>query len=232
MSGRTLVMGDLHGAYRALLQVLERAKFDPAADRLIFLGDVADGWPETRQCIDALLAIPNLVHLIGNHDEWFQQWAENHVAEPAWVAQGGRATILSYGSPNLVPTAHRAYLKAAKLWHQEEDRIFVHGGWPPQNHAHPMAYDHPTWNRSLWRDALKRGEGQLSAFREVYIGHTSTTRAGYEAPVRKCEVWNLDTGAGWEGRLSVMDVDTKEFWQSDPVADLYPGVPGRARSAA
>ncbi len=34
-------------------------------------------------------------------------------------------------------------------------------------------------------------------------------------------IWNLDTGAGWEGKLTVMNVDTKEYYQSDPVEDLY-----------
>lgn len=231
MKNRTFVMGDVHGAHKALVQVLERAGFDRTSDTLIFLGDVADGWPETRACIDELLTIKHLVALLGNHDEWFQKWVEDHVAEPAWVQQGGAATILSYGSPNLVPRAHREYLKRAKLWHQDGDRIFVHGGWPPQNHAHPLAYSTPTWNRSLWKDALAKGTGQLSGFREVYIGHTTTTRAGFTEPVQKCEVWNLDQGAGWEGKLSIMDVDSKEFWQSDLVAELYPEHAGRRRAA-
>jgi len=37
----------------------------------------------------------------------------------------------------------------------------------------------------------------------------------------------MDTGAGWEGVLSMMNIDTKELFQSDLVADLYPGVRGR-----
>lgn len=39
---RTLVMGDSHGGYRAIRQVLERAHFDFEKDTLICLGDVAD----------------------------------------------------------------------------------------------------------------------------------------------------------------------------------------------
>ena len=38
---RTLVIGDIHGAYYPLLQVMERAKVTPD-DQLIFLGDYAD----------------------------------------------------------------------------------------------------------------------------------------------------------------------------------------------
>jgi len=32
----------------------------------------------------------------------------------------------------------------------------------------------------------------------------------------------MDTGAGWSGKLTIMDIDTNEFWQSDVVKDLYP----------
>lgn len=39
----TYVLGDIHGAFKALEQVLARSPFEPLEDRLIFLGDVADG---------------------------------------------------------------------------------------------------------------------------------------------------------------------------------------------
>lgn len=49
--GRRLVLGDIHGAHKALIQVLERSKFDYENDLLIIIGDVCDGWPETRKCV-------------------------------------------------------------------------------------------------------------------------------------------------------------------------------------
>ena len=39
---RRLVVGDIHGGYKALMQVLERANFDQN-DMLITLGDLCDG---------------------------------------------------------------------------------------------------------------------------------------------------------------------------------------------
>jgi len=45
--GRTLVIGDIHGAYKALVQCLERSGFDKEKDTLITIGDVCDGWHET-----------------------------------------------------------------------------------------------------------------------------------------------------------------------------------------
>jgi serine/threonine protein phosphatase 1 len=48
---RTFAVGDIHGSHRALLQVLERSGFNREEDRLITLGDICDGWPETKKCI-------------------------------------------------------------------------------------------------------------------------------------------------------------------------------------
>jgi serine/threonine protein phosphatase 1 len=37
----------------------------------------------------------------------------------------------------------------------------------------------------------------------------------------------MDTGAGWSGVLSMMDIDTKRVFISEHVPSLYPGVKGR-----
>lgn len=71
---RTLVMGDCHGGYRALLQVFERSKFDYDNDKLIFVGDVSDGWVESYECLEELMKIKNLVFVRGNHDQWLKDW--------------------------------------------------------------------------------------------------------------------------------------------------------------
>ena len=87
------------------------------------------------------------------------------------------------------------------------------------------------WDRSLFTEALalkaQETESQLTDFDEVYIGHTPVHRFGYFHPIKACEVWMMDTGAGWNGVLSIMDIDSKEYYTSDPIPELYPGVQGR-----
>ena len=68
---------------------------------------------------------------------------------------------------------------------------------------------------------------RLSLYDEIFIGHTPTTNYDTDAPMHKCNVWNVDTGAAFQGKVSMMDIDTKEFWQSDVVQGLYPGEKGR-----
>ena len=212
---RLLVLGDIHGSHRALVQVLERANVDRENDRVIFLGDVADGWPDTRQCVDELLTLKKLTAILGNHDYWSQRWAETGWQEPVWFNQGGKATIQSYGGdPRNVPDSHREFLDTAKHWHQDGDRMFVHGGWE-MHKVHPMmaSPEKLMWDRTLWEKAKQRSGGdkhRITRFAEVYIGHTATELSHPDLlPVRACEVWNVDQGCGWGGKLTLLDVFQK-----------------------
>ena len=49
--GRDFVVGDLHGCYDALMRQLDARGFDPAADRLLSVGDLVDRGPDSRRCL-------------------------------------------------------------------------------------------------------------------------------------------------------------------------------------
>jgi serine/threonine protein phosphatase 1 len=227
--GRTFVIGDIHGAYRALIQCFERSGFDRSADTLICLGDVCDGWPETRRCIDELLRVENLFYVLGNHDTWLLAWMKTGDTPNIWYVQGGDASIHSYaGTP--VPPTHIGFLERALPYYLTDNRLFVHAGIDTTRRLEKQNEDIFLWDRTLVRRAINhftKGEQmKLSSFDEIYVGHTPTT---YGQPVKACEVWLMDTGAGWSGQLSMMDIESKEFFMSDKVPDLYPGIKGRSR---
>jgi serine/threonine protein phosphatase 1 len=225
---RTFVLGDIHGAYRALRQCLEKSGFDRRTDRLIFLGDVCDGWPETKECIDELLSIPNLIYLWGNHDVWFHDWMTRGKAEDIWLMQGGQATVDSYR--NGIPQSHISLFSRALEYFEENNKLFVHAGIPPDTKPEHCTQHELLWDRTLPTLARQLGQKdasvKLTLFDEVFIGHTPIMSPH---PVKYCEVWMMDTGAGWSGVLSMMNVETKECFMSDPVPELYPGIKGRQR---
>lgn len=226
--GRTFVLGDIHGAYHALRQCLDRSAFDRTRDRLICLGDVCDGWPQTRECIDELLTIPHLVYLMGNHDFWSRNWMKEGEAEDIWLSQGGQATVDSFRDG--VSPQHLAFLDRALPYFEYGDSLYVHAGVPPSKRASECTQHELLWDRTLpilaRQFAGREVPVHLTQYDEVYIGHTPISEPH---PMKYCEVWMMDTGAGWSGVLSMMEVDTKEFFVSDPVPGLYPGVPGRRR---
>lgn len=222
---KTFLVGDIHGAYKALKQVLERSKFDYEKDTLIIIGDVCDGWPETKECVDELLKIKNRIFVVGNHDLWMIDWIRTGDMPYIWVSQGGKWTIKSYGhqwyGPRIRPTlpdGHEEFWKSSVNYHLTDDsRLFVHGGYHLAIPIEHQTVEDFAWDRSLWDFASLI---KVFPYEEVFIGHTTTERESLD-PVKRHNVWNVDQGAGWGGRLTLIDIETKEFWSSDLCKDLY-----------
>ncbi len=119
-----------------------------------------------------------------------------------------------------------------------ENRLFLHAGF---TNLKGIDYEYfPQtfyWDRTLWEMAqslnpdLQKKDSyypkRLSHYKEIYIGHTPISKSGSEQPKKAANVWNIDTGAAFKGPLSMLDPDTKEVWQSDPVHTLYPNERGR-----
>jgi len=228
---RTFVIGDIHGAYKALLQCFERSEFDRIKDGLIVIGDVCDGYPEVRQCIDELLKVKHCDLVIGNHDMWALDWAVRGNKPKIWTSQGGDRTIASYGGRPM-PKAHIDFLKSGQLWIELKDKIFVHGGFNPDISLSSHSTQVLVWDRMLldmvWKMQSIGNECKLGSYKDIFVGHTTTELYNTLKPIHACNVWNIDTGAGWSGKLTIMDVTTKEYWQSDLTQDLYGGTPDKA----
>ena len=84
------------------------------------------------------------------------------------------------------------------------------------------------WDRSYYvyadydekHDRSVKRFGKLSCSKRLFIGHSEI--GTYEPLVsERYNLVNLDTGAGWAGCLTIMDMDTLEYWQSRKSKDLY-----------
>jgi len=146
-----------------------------------------------------------------------------------------------------IPDSHWKFFMYQNLYYKDDSRnyFFVHGGFDRWKSVSENKSDHPSifyWDRDLWKQAMSCGENAklvtIDNFDTIFIGHTPTvnwrskekiTENGIIIPKGKPNtfpmfnggVWNIDTGAGWNGKLTIMNVDTKEYWQSDLVSELY-----------
>lgn len=229
---RTLVCADIHGGYKALIQCFQESCFDYEKDKLIFLGDVADGWPETPQCIEELMKIKNLIMILGNHDQWCIEWLEKGLTSMMWIEQGGRATVQAYRKEMVNKNSvislqkHLNFLKKAHYYYlDDQNRLFVHGGIKRGVPLKEQYKDDFLWDRVIAEEVIDK-VNDLPEFKEVYLGHTSIWQFS-QGPLSYGNVICMDTGGGFEGRLTIMDIDTKEVWQSDIVSQLYPKHTGR-----
>jgi serine/threonine protein phosphatase 1 len=209
------VVGDIHGRWKALKQVLTLAKFDYENDKLILLGDIADGGFEVYQCVEELLKIKNLVFVIGNHDVWFMDYMKSGWSEDIWQLQGGKATVESYAQFKYnIPVTHQEFFNTGVYYHIEDNKLFVHGGYDPRYPIDKQSKEILTWDRSLierCRNGLK-----IKEYDRVFVGHTTTQGYDYDfVPIRFGKLIMMDTGAGWNGRLSMMNIDTEETFLSD-----------------
>lgn len=239
---RALVIGDIHGGLRALEQLVERAKIT-SDDKLVFLGDYVDGWSESAQVIDYLIRLKeenDCVFIKGNHDVWCEDWLREDLSHPVWLAHGGQETVESYQGYSIeTKKAHLDFFEAMDLFHIDDaNRLFVHAGFTSM-HGVSREYDIRGFyfDRTLWEMALtmdkrmpktsEKYPHRLRHYKEIYIGHTPTLHYHKYEPMNAANVWNIDTGAAFTGKLSAMDIDTKEVFQSDSVNYLYPNERGR-----
>ena len=128
---------------------------------------------------------------------------------------------------------HIAFLQSLENYYlDEQNRLFIHAGFTNMNgvnfeHFPKLFY----WERTLWEMALALDKTlsrdsllyprRLKLYDEIYIGHTPVTQIGKTIPVQMANVWNVDTGAAFKGSLTILDVESKKYWQSEPTTSPF-----------
>lgn len=241
----TFTIGDIHGRYDALKEVLGKVSFDYDEDKLIILGDVCDCGKDTYQVVEELLKIKNKVYILGNHDDWFRNHINNGWLEQWWLIWGGLQTLQSYGAvcsdetyihgtsvlnlDNLkIPQTHKDFFNSGVLYYvrgmpgdKDGIDVFVHGGFSHPSSTndvfeflHFQTKEICIYDKKMVRYA--KLDGRIPYFNRVFVGHTTTNSvAGVLHPVKYSNLIMMDCGAGWDGRLAIMDIDTEEYWLSE-----------------
>jgi serine/threonine protein phosphatase 1 len=243
------VIGDIHGGFLPLQQVLEKVNFDYHNDLLICLGDVVDGWSEIQECFDLLLTIKNLIYIKGNHEQWALDYYTNKLTEAtanSWRLQGGQSTIDSLGDRDKIDSKYIKFMQSSVLHYelieQHNKRLFIHAGipetlcfpvnghYPSLNSIDPKPY---LWDRKMVMEAYQLANEPYFSwgdrYDEIYVGHSPTIRFNvfYSDPQHWGNIWLMDTGAATKGKLSIMNIDTQQIAQSDYCDKIYPNQKGR-----
>jgi serine/threonine protein phosphatase 1 len=186
----------------------------------------------------------------GMHPQGWKQGG--HATLESYSVKAGIEKGLTYKD---IPESHRIFWSSQHYIYRDGKDIFVHGGFNRHFHLYEQNPDVLIWDRDLFMSAMSfeftlnklDASNRIKKFKikdplvkRVFIGHTSTVNWKYERlypekgiqgnvtePIFAGPVINLDTGAGFKGKLTVMDADTLEFWQSDNVDELYPDERGR-----
>jgi serine/threonine protein phosphatase 1 len=210
----TCAIGDIHGCRAMLDALLARCERYAAgrALRLVFLGDYIDRGPDSRGVIARLVALQqqrpdDVICLRGNHEVLLLDAVAS--GDPTlWFANGGMATLASYGirEPSALPADHLRWLAALPVSFDDDLRFFVHAGANPDRPLHAQRQEDLVWIRQPFL-SQPHDFGRL-----VVHGHTPE-RSG--RPDLRSWRLNLDTGAVYGGRLTAAVFDDR---RRDPIA--------------
>lgn len=203
----TYAVGDIHGCLDKLRSLMLRCEKHAAgrAMSFVFVGDYIDRGPQSCGVIDCLIDLKmrhgeSVVTLMGNHEAMALAAIDGNGPTRMWLAQGGLATLESYGiaEPRELSPAHVDWLRALPLSYDDGRRFFVHAGVNP---AAPL--DAQDDFDLLWiREPFLSHGGDYG--RLIVHGHTPLADG---VPDLRGNRLNLDTGAVFGGPLTAAVFD-------------------------
>lgn len=173
--GCAYVIGDIHGCFDELIALLKLVEADIAIQTdgpkyIVFLGDLMDRGPQSKQVIDYLIDYKldgvEVIFLMGNHEEFFLDVLLGPSSKLlSWFDFGGRECSRSYGVANLgevhtnpdavlarlqskVPRSHIDFINGFKDSFQLGPYLCVHAGIKPQVPIEDQTSQDMRWIRS------------------------------------------------------------------------------------
>jgi serine/threonine protein phosphatase 1 len=215
-------IGDIHGEIDLLLQALSALRNRlRSKDRVVFLGDYVDRGPDSKGCIDQLIAFreehPNAIFLRGNHDQFLLsafdepvlrvdgEYCEVGGETMLWLQNGGDIALRSYGIDTIydwqqkIDPTHIEFLKSTRIEWKSRHYRFVHAGVVPTG----VEWTETGREPRLWiRDAFLESTEDFGHV--IVFGHTVQRR---NKPLVMVNKIGIDTGAVFGGALSMARLD-------------------------
>ena len=217
---RTIIIGDIHGCYVELQQLLDKVRFDINHDRLVLLGDLMDRGPSSYEVLNLAKRLRNtmkdrLVILRGSHEYMLLNHSKKLSDRLLWRVVGKGASVRSF-------SRNGEKLSDCALWVREntvlfyEDELFqcAHAGILNErladNDEHTLLMDHRLVRKNRYSGKLTV-TGHIHLKKPTYFdgsggkGKEILYRCWQNLP--KTGVICIDTGCAEGNRLTTMIVD-------------------------
>lgn len=200
---RTIVVGDIHGCYDELLELLDRAAFGEH-DRLVSVGDlIVKGW-KNREVLERFMSDRRCSAVLGNHDRALLRYWRGEGVTLKESQQACRAE-LEDEQPR-----YFAYLDALPSRIDLGSHVVVHAGVRPGVALAEQSIEDLTELRTLGADRTQReGLPWYAVYdddKTVLFGHwpAAGVRRGKRA-------LGLDTGCVYGYQLTAYVIETDEL---------------------
>ena len=203
MSAQTLVIGDLHGCFDELNDLLDRAAFG-SDDRLVCVGDLIVKGEKNQEVLELFIEDERFSSVLGNHDRALLRFWRGETETLKPTQEKCRAEL----EPNR--ENYSAYLDALPLMIDLGEHLVVHAGVRPGIPLAEQSIEDLTELRTLGPDRTDR-EGV--PWYEVYEGDKTVLFGHWPAspPRRGRRAIGLDTGCVYGYSLTGYLLEADKF---------------------
>ncbi len=217
MAGKIYAIGDIHGCYDRLKELLDRIPYEPGRDRLVFLGDYIDRGADSARVLDLLCRLREEAHdmvaLMGNHEYMLLEYAR--AKDPSLLPflrnMGFDATVTSYHKEtgfdtrplSFLPARHMDFLSSLLPYWQTEEYIFVHAGLEP---GIPLEKTDPAILCEVREPFITK---EFDFGKKVVFGHTP-----FSLPLVTPTKIGVDTGAAYGNMLTAVELPDEVFYHA------------------
>jgi Calcineurin-like phosphoesterase len=203
LARRTIVVGDIHGCFDELAELLEKAAFGQQ-DRVVSVGDLVTKGEKSREVLDLFISDARFSTVLGNHDlALLRYWR----GETKTLKAAQRKTAAELEAEK---ERYFNYLASLPLLIDLGTHLVVHAGVRPGVPFDSQSPDDLTALRTLGADRTSRvGTPWYEVYRGdkiVLFGHWPAS-----APRRAPCAIGLDTGCVYGYELTAYVIETGEF---------------------
>ncbi|AFZ03972.1 metallophosphoesterase family protein [Calothrix sp. PCC 6303] len=207
---RTIVVGDIHGCYGELMQLLAKVEITKE-DCLVSLGDIVDRGTDSVKVYDFLKNRPNTIVLMGNHER-------KHLRQTLSYSQ--EIVKLQFGDSY---DEFLEWIRHLPYYHETESAIFVHAavedGIPIEEQKEEVLCGCTAGEKYLEKRYQSSYWSQLySGVKPVIFGHRVV--GDYPIIIAR-KVYGIDTGACHGGKLTALILPSFEIVQVEAAKDYW-----------
>ncbi|MDX6305892.1 MAG: hypothetical protein QOI77_2861 [Blastocatellia bacterium] len=201
--GRTIVIGDIHGCFEELQDLLRVLELR-TEDRVIAVGDLIVKGPQSREVLDRFIEDDRFSAVIGNHDRAIRQhWR----GEPLRLTKEQKVTVAELDSDR---ERYSVYLRSLPFTINLGSHLIVHAGVRPGVPLRRQMSSDLTEIRTMGvNPSSRKGVPWFDVYRGrrvVLFGHWPA-----KAPRVARRALGLDTGCVYGGRLTAYIIELNQF---------------------
>ena len=203
MASRTIVIGDIHGCYDELKELLKKVKLKKT-DRVVAVGDLVSKGPKTTQVLDLFMTDERFSTVIGNHDLILRRTWNGETIELKKSHKEINKKLKKKRDNYL------QFLNGLPFMIDLDTHLVVHAGLRPNVELHSQTTGDLTRIRVLGPD---RESDDGTPWYHVYNGEKTVLFGHWPAPEprRGPKAIGLDTGCVYGYSLTAYIIETDEF---------------------